>query len=163
MNQNSFAAITALINAFPQSAADSRALLLTFDRALTAVSDPAINEAVDRFIVGDVQGQSKTFAPSVAEFVTEARKRQEYLDLKSRPRLPAPRYFPGPVAPFQVRQEKARTKYRNCPILQENVSYDQFRMLSQKQEIPAGAVWVATLATIFGPPAADIAEGRRDA
>lgn len=135
----------------------------TYESVLQGLSPVAITEAAQRFTMGDVAGQSKTFAPSVAEFVAEARQRQEFIDLKARPRLPSPRYFPGPIAPFQIRQEKARTKYRNCPIILENVSYDQWRLLSQKQEVVPGSVWVATLATIYGPPAAEIAEGKRDA
>lgn len=149
MNQKSFAAITAMINGFPQSAADIRALLLTYDQALSGVSDPAISDAVTKFICGDVQGQSKTFAPSVAEFVQEARKRQEIIDTLARPRLSAPVYHRGPLAPFEIARQKALTKFQDCPILHENIGHIEFMAMSKARQIPVGAVWSAMLGTIF--------------
>jgi len=74
MNQKSFQAITTMLNSFPQSPADLRALLLTYDQALDGVSDKAIEKAALAFISGQVEGQNKTFAPSVAEFCSEARR-----------------------------------------------------------------------------------------
>jgi hypothetical protein len=75
MNQNSFTAISAMLNAFPQSAAaDTQGLLLTYSQALTGVPDQAIAETVRRFVTSQVPGQSATFAPSVAEFVQAARR-----------------------------------------------------------------------------------------
>lgn len=74
MNQKSYQAITTMLNSFPQSPVDLRALLLTYDQALDGVSDLAIERAALKFISGQVEGQNKTFAPSVAEFCSEARK-----------------------------------------------------------------------------------------
>lgn len=79
-----------MLNAFPQSAADIRGLLLTFDQALTGVTDQAITEAAGRFIAGDVAGQSPRFAPSVAEFVQEARRVDALLPYRNRSALPRP-------------------------------------------------------------------------
>jgi hypothetical protein len=125
-------------------------LLLTYEQALTGVGDAAVDQACRRFISGDVPGQSKTFAPSIAEFVTEARQRQEYIDLKARPRLPAPRYFPGPLAPFQVRQEKRRAENADRPVIEANVPLDRFVALSRAKQLPTDAIWVATMG-ILGP------------
>jgi hypothetical protein len=47
---------------------------LTYDQALDGVSDLAIEKAALKFISGQVEGQNKTFAPSVAEFCSEARR-----------------------------------------------------------------------------------------
>lgn len=74
MNQNSYQALTAMINSFPQSAVNLKALLLTYDQALSGVPDQAIHDAAANFIAGRVSGQSLTFAPSVAEFCSEARR-----------------------------------------------------------------------------------------
>lgn len=90
MNQTAYQEITKMLNAFPQSAADIRALLLTYDQALTGVTDQAITEAAQRFTCGDVQGQSRTFAPSIAEFVQEARRVASMLPYRNRPALPRP-------------------------------------------------------------------------
>lgn len=63
-----------MLNAFPQSAADLRGLLLTYDEALTGLDDDAICVAAARFIRGEVSGQNRSFAPSVAEFAAEVRR-----------------------------------------------------------------------------------------
>lgn len=126
-------------------------LLLTYEQALIAVGEQAICEAAARFRDGDVVGQSKTFAPSVAEFVQEARSRQEYIDIKAKPRLPAPRYFPGPLAPFQVRQQKRLSENSHLPVLFEGINSDQWRKMSLAREIPAGSKWVASLGIVYGP------------
>lgn len=47
---------------------------MTFDKALTGIADQAIIEAASNYVAGKVSGQSLTFAPSVAEFCTEARR-----------------------------------------------------------------------------------------
>ncbi|TRD03813.1 hypothetical protein FJV76_14350 [Mesorhizobium sp. WSM4303] len=122
----------------------------TYEAVLANMSSQAVIEAAQRFIMGDVSEQSKTFAPSIAEFVAEARRRQEFIDLKAKPRLPAPRYFPGPLAPFQVRQQKRLAENAHLPILFENISYDQFRKMSAAKEIPVGATW-CSLGIVYGP------------
>lgn len=87
MNQNSYMAVTAMLNAFPQSAGDIKALMLTYEKALTGVSDQAIIEAAERYIKGDVPEQSLTFAPSIAEFVKQAKFVDGVIPMRNRPRL----------------------------------------------------------------------------
>jgi hypothetical protein len=122
----------------------------TFEMAMSGLSSQAVIEAARRFIMGDVPKQSKTFAPSVAEFVAEVRNQQEIIEIRKTPRLPAPRYFPGPLAPFQVRQQKRLAENSHLPILFENISYDQFRKMSAAKEIPVGASW-CSLGIVYGP------------
>lgn len=122
----------------------------TYEQVLQGLSPQSVTEAAQRFTMGDVTGQSKTFAPSIAEFVTEARTRQEYIDLKAKPRLPAPKYFPGPLAPFQVRQQKRFAENSHLPLLFEDISFDQFRKMSAGKEIPVGAKWTSA-GIIYGP------------
>jgi hypothetical protein len=126
--------------------------------ALQGLSATAVIEAAHRFIAGDVQGQSKTFAPSVAEFVTEARQRQEYIDLKAKPRLPAPNFYHHTGSPFYVRQERVRTKYRECAVLAESIGLDDYRRRCTANEFPDGHAWIAAVATVYGPPAMEIAK-----
>lgn len=106
MNQNSYQALTMMLNAFPQSAADLRGLLLTYDQALTGVSDQATCEAAQRFVTGDVKDQSRTFAPSVAEFVQEARRIAELIPYRDRVGLPAPANY----RPHRFDDEKTRIR-----------------------------------------------------
>ena len=125
----------------------------TYDLALQGLSDLAIIEAAQRFILGMVEGQSLDFAPSIPRFVAEARQRQEYIDLKAKPRIPVYRHHTG--TPFYIRQEKTRTRYKDCDILAENVGIDEYRR--RVREFPEGHAWIAAVATVYGPPAMEIA------
>lgn len=123
----------------------------TYEAVLRDASSQAVTEAAQRFTTGKVSGQSKTFAPSVAEFVAEVERRQELIDIQAKPRLPAPKHFPGPLAPFQVRQQKRLSEYSNRKVIFENVSFDQWRLLSARKEVPTGSAWAASLGVVFGP------------
>jgi hypothetical protein len=155
MDQRAYLAIVTLLNSFPASNSNPDLTMGTYEAVLQGISPQAVTEAAQRFTMGDVPGQSKTFAPSIAEFVTEARRRQEYIDMKARPRLSAPPGYSG--TPWHIRQEKARTKYQECPIIKENVSYDEFRKMSASGEVPVGGAWIASIQTVYGPPAEQIA------
>lgn len=74
MNQQAYQALTKMVNAFPQSAADLRGLLLTYEEDTTGIHDQAIIDAAGRFRRGEVAGHNNTFAPSIAEFCVEARR-----------------------------------------------------------------------------------------
>lgn len=153
MDQKAFLAITAMLNSFPQNAGNPDLTMKTYEAVLADATSQAVVEAALRFTSGDVKDQSKKFAPSVAEFVEEVRRRQEYIDVRNRPRLPAPTYTPGPLAPFQVKRQKALAENAHLPVLVEDCTFDQFRHLSLTKQIPVGAKWVACLGTIYGPPA----------
>jgi len=106
MNQNSYQALTAMLTAFPQSQADLRVLLLTYEEDLTGISDQAICETAQKFRRNEIPEQSATFAPSIAEFVTAARRQEEFISIRSRPRLPRPALQPAPpLPPIQRRTE----------------------------------------------------------
>lgn len=91
MEQKAFLAITAMLNSFPQQGAtDGETLLKTYSAVLRDTGSQAIIEASQRFVTGEVAGQSKTFSPSVAEFYTEVRRIDELLPYRNRPALPSP-------------------------------------------------------------------------
>lgn len=116
------------------------------------LTDQAIIDAAERFSAGDVQDQSPKFAPSAPEFVAEARRRQEILDIYARPRItPPPVCRPGPLAPFEIKRQKALAENANRPVILEDASLDVFRKMSKAGELPAGSKWIAVLATIYGP------------
>lgn len=91
MNQTAYQEITKMLNGFPQSAADLRGLLLTYDEDTTGIADQAIIEAAQKFRRGEVGGQSRTFAPSIAEFVTETRRIASLLPFRGTKPLPPPK------------------------------------------------------------------------
>lgn len=125
--------------------------MASLDKLCAGLSDQAIIEAAERFAAGDVHDQSKKFAPSSAEFIEEARRRQEYLEIKARPRLPGPTYTRGPMAPFEIKRQKALNENAHRPVLLENISYDEWRRLSATKQVPVGAIWVACLGIVYGP------------
>ncbi len=106
MNQQAYQEITKMLNAFPQSAADLRGLLLTYDEDTTGIRDEAIMEAAQLFRRGEVAGQNRTFAPSIAEFCSEARRIAELLPYRNTPALPRP------TGDREYRRDDRRTRVR---------------------------------------------------
>lgn len=96
------------------------------------------------------------FAPAAPRFAQEARRRQEYIDIKSRESKPALTFYHHTGAPFHVRQQKLRTKYQDCTPLAENINLDEYRR--RVKEFPEGHAWIGSLGTVFGPPAMEIAK-----
>lgn len=142
-----------LLNAFPQARdTDPRGLLYAFGVALEGVSTEAIIQAARRYIGGNVPGQDKNYAPTAAQFAEEARSRQEYIAMRSTPRIQAPVSRPsGGMAPFQMQQQKALAENADRPVIKENATYDEFKAMSKAGSLPAGSSWVACLAIIYGP------------
>lgn len=140
-----------MFNSFPSGSEDTELRLRTFDSVLDGIPGPVITEVAKRFTSGDVDGQSRTFAPSVAEFTQEARRLADLRQYRNRPALPAPEKYRG-TPPFMVRQEQAKTRFAGWTVFKENVGYDEARNLSKSRELPVGAVWSGCLGTIFLPP-----------
>lgn len=151
MNRQAQSSITEMLNSFGQTTQNYEVFLVTLERLCAGLSDQAITEAADRFAAGDVKDQSKKFPPSGPEFIEEVRRRQEYLELKARPRIAPPKYVPGPLAPFEIARQKAFSSYGHLPMLLENISYDEWRRLSTTKQVPTGAIWVAALGIVYGP------------
>ena len=99
-----------MFNGFPQSAADLRGLLLTYDEDTAGIPDQAIIEAAERFRRGLVTGQNKEFVPSIAVFCSEARRIAELLPYRNRPALPAPKVEPKSEWREPTAGEKARVQ-----------------------------------------------------
>jgi hypothetical protein len=143
-----------MLNAFPQGANNPDLLLKTYEVALRDIESQAIIDAAQHFIRGDVAGQNISFAPSIAQFVAEARKCQAINEYLRTPRLTGPVSFSGADDRPRtvIAQEKAGHANAQLPVLAEDIGIDQFRHLSKTRAIPTGAKWVACLGTIFGPP-----------
>jgi len=156
MDQQASLAVSVMLNSFRPTSADPDVLLRTFGAVLDGLPPAVIIETAKRYSANEVDGQSDQFAPTPAEFVKEVRRRAALKRDIETPRLPKPSAYTG--TPWHVRQEKTRTKYRDCPIIKENVSFEEFRRMSAAQEIAPGSAWVAAVATIYGPPAGEIAE-----
>lgn len=114
------------------------------------VTSQAIIEAAQRFTAGDVPEQSRTFAPSVAEFVQQARFVAQVIPIRNSPRLSAP---PSPIehTPIMMRAEKKRAEFADRQILHTDINFDQWKRISLGREVPVGSVWVALLGTVYGP------------
>ena len=156
--------IARMQNSFAQTHADPDLTKQTYKLVLQGLSSQAVIEAAQRFVMGDVEGQSKTFAPSIAEFVAEARKRQDIIDTLARPRLAARGYVQsGHLRPFEILRQKALTKFQDCPIIKENVSHTEFMAMSKAREVPVGGGWSAATTHVYGPPFEEVSLGKRRA
>jgi hypothetical protein len=151
MEQKTFLALTAMLNAFPQGSSNPDLTIRTFEAALADCSDEAIVKAALRFTKGDVPEQSMKFAPTVPEFVQQVRKCQEFIDIAARPRIAPPVYRSGPLAPFQIAQQKKFAENSHLPVLFEDINFDQWKRMSKEQQVPAGSKWVAALGIVYGP------------
>lgn len=89
---------------------DLRGLLLTYDEDTTGVPDQAIIEAAGRFRRGEVAGQNKTFAPSIAEFCTEARRIAELLPYRGM--ISLPKQYSHTFVPRDDPQTRARMGFK---------------------------------------------------
>jgi len=141
-----------MLNCFPQTNQNYEVLLLTLDKLCAGLSDRAIIEAAERFASGDVKDQSKKFAPAAPELVEEARRRQDYIDLLSKPRIAPPElYRRGPLSPSEMTRQKALSDNAHLPVLLEDISFETWKRLSKDRQIPTGAKWVACLGIVYGP------------
>jgi len=82
---------------------------LTYSEVLADIPDRAIQETANRYISGSVPGQNKTFCPSIAEFREAAERQVKLIEVRERPRLPAP------AQPEHLRTELEPTKWRPRP------------------------------------------------
>lgn len=122
----------------------------TYRAVLDGVSFRSIIETASRFTSGDVKNQNRTFAPSIAEFVQEARRIETMYSAIDRPR----EYKAIPVFtrnPLTVRLERLRSDNAHREILFEDINFDKWRRLSAERMVPVGASWVAALGTVYGP------------
>ncbi|RUU79998.1 hypothetical protein [Mesorhizobium sp. M7A.F.Ca.MR.362.00.0.0] len=133
----------------------------TYEAVLQGLSPQAVTEAAQRFTMGDVQAQSKTFAPAIAEFVTEARKRQDIIDTLARKPKQLVHYRNDHLRPFEILRQKALTKFQDCPVLHEKIGHPEFMAMSKMGQIPAGGGWCAETGTVYGPPFEQISLGKR--
>jgi hypothetical protein len=150
MNKQASDAITEMLNGFPQTNQDYSALLPMLARLCSGLSDEALISAADRFAAGDVKDQSKIYAPSSAQFVEEARRRDELLKVLARPRLPPPTYQRGPLAPYQIATQKKWAENAHLPVLFTDIDFNKWKALSAARDVPTGAKWVAALGVVFG-------------
>lgn len=142
MNQQAYQEITKMLNAFPQSTADIRGLLLTYEEALSGLDDAAICETARKFVRGEVAGHNRTFAPSIAEFCDAVRK----TPVPGRQALPPRREFYREPS----REEKARMGFKMSMLLAATGSQAKVDMLANanRQGIDA----LVELASQWGVP-----------
>lgn len=150
MDQQASLAVSVMLDAFGAKS-DPDVTIRTYDAILRDVSSQAIIDTAENFTSGKVEGQRLRFAPTPAEFATEARKRHEAIQIASKPRIARPVYERGPLAPFQIHVNKKRAEYADRPVLFEDVNNDRWRQLSKQKLVPPGSTWVACLGTVYGP------------
>jgi hypothetical protein len=142
-----------MLRSFPQSG-DPDLVIGTYVKMLAGYRPELIDEAARAFMAGTVDEQSVVFAPSLAAFVTEVRRRSELKAAIEQARALPPPSKPAAAydgLPFERRRRRAELEHGERPILFEDVDHNQWRRLSANKEVPAGAVWVAALGIVYGP------------
>lgn len=142
--------VSFLLSGFKESQdMDKKTNLAIFYSAVKMYPLTAIEEAASRFRSGMVERSNHTFAPTSAEFAIEVRKVADAQEARARPRLAR-----GPTFKsynFLDKQEGLRRQYGHRPVIKENATIDEWHRMSRAREVPVGAIWVASLGTIYGP------------
>lgn len=149
MDQRAYLALTAMLNSFPQTANNPDLTMQTYEAVLAGTTPQAVIEAAQRFTTGAVESQNRTFAPSVAEFVHEARRIAGILPHRGRQALPVPsrvlRREPGP-------DERARMCLK-LPLLQAAIRNGRADLLAEAER--SGLEQLVALAERWQVPVSD--------
>lgn len=153
-NQATFLAVTRLLDAFPQTTGDPDFRLKSFLADVADIEPGIVQETADRFRKGLVEGQSTRFAPSIAEFATEARRlakdKAETLRFKALP--PRRSYVNTGDAPFERYANKVEHEMRDWIVHEKDVSHSVLLDRFKRGDLPRGWKW--RLGTIYVPPRA---------
>lgn len=63
------------------------------------------------------------------------------------------------LAPFEIWKQRKLSEYADRPVLFEDVTNEKWMLLSRERKVPTGAVYVACLGIVYGPPARMTIEG----
>jgi hypothetical protein len=133
------------LNSFPQRAGNHDLLLRTFENALDGFTDEIICDTARKFVCGLVEGQSLTFAPSVAEFVKAAR---DLIEVRKAGTLTY-RGEELPREPINAKIARVRAQYANRQLIQDGISFDKWLEFSRKKNLPPNCEFVALLGAIY--------------
>lgn len=137
-----------MLNSFPQRAANTELLLRTYDDAMRTYPDNVVIDAAHRFTVGEIDGQSKTFAPSVAEFATAVRgiselRRAQQID----------RGVEIQNEPIMAKRARIEREFANRKVVCEVDNHRDFTDMVRRGKVPFGCEYVAILGKAFAPKA----------
>jgi hypothetical protein len=126
-------------------------LLRTYEEAMrvAGIDDQIVGDLAGKFTRGEVEGQSLTFSPSVAEF-TQAAK--QLLEVRKSRTLLFDRGDEIPREPILAKVERLRHEYADRPVVATGVTHPDFIRMVQLKELPVGSLFVAAIGTIYGPP-----------
>lgn len=153
MDQKAYLAIAAMLNSFPQTAGSPDLTMQTYEAVLSGVTARAVIEAAQRFTSGEVRGQNRTFAPSVAEFVQEARRIAEILPYRGRQALPAPTGASKWAPRREPRSDEHARMCLKLPLLQAAMRNNRTDLLAQASSQGLGEL--IALAQSWGTPVPD--------
>ena len=148
MERTAKMALAAMINSFPQKTPNHDLLLRTYEEALRDTADAIVCEIAGRFTSGKVDGQSLTYAPSVAEFCHAARKLIELrvsLCMITDKRLPATHELVFATV------NRAKNEYSGREPIAKNIDHFEFLKMVKRREIPPGSEFVAILRAVYAP------------
>jgi len=148
MQKQALAAIATLLNSFPQRAGNPDLLLRTFEEALSGTPDEIVCEVARKFVKGEIEGQSLTFAPSVAEFTKAASR---LVEIRKATTLQIERGEAVPREGISAKIERIRSQYAGRKPLAENISFEQYQQMVKAKQFPEGSFFVGALGNVYPP------------
>lgn len=135
-----------MLNSFPQRQGDPELLLRTFVEAMRGFGDQIVVDTAKRFVLGEVAGQSLTFAPSVAEFTNAAR---ELVKVRVANGTPMIRQDEIPREPINARIDRVKRSYEGRACLASGIDHMTFAKMVQQKELPPDCEFVGLLGAAY--------------
>lgn len=146
LSQKDILAIATTYNSFADNFEDKEMRLRTLEKLLVGVSSEAVCEAAQRFCSGEVKGQSTRKAPTVPEFVQEAKRIQRdvlpYRNRRSELPAPEPTRTKG-SSPYEIGIAKMERDFEGYTLLKKNIALHVFNERARAGEYPPGTRWQA--------------------
>lgn len=149
------------MTAFPQTSADREGYLKVMLAVLDDVSDAAVRDTAIRYAKGLVVKQSKTFAPTPAEFASECREFDNLVRLRNRKPLPPPPAVKR--GSYFQRQEATKAKYVGFKVLAEGLATETYQKMLKRKSFEHPHFFVASLGTVYGGLHPALAGEKREA
>lgn len=147
-------AILRLFRSFPANGKVDRDTIQDYCETAAKFQTSVAIDVVSRFCDGDVEGQSRTFVPSIPDFVHEARRLAEIRQYRALPPVPRPtRYHAQTVAelPCIIRHKQRVEQLSHRDVLYKDANLDRYVSLSRARGLPEGATWYWGTQCIYGP------------
>lgn len=136
-----------MLSSFPATAGDPDVLLRVYFEDTKHVPEEIVAATAIRYRQGRVQGQSRKFAPTPAEFIAEAEETWKLEKIRNRPRLAPPAHVQR--GSYFERQQAVRDRYGAFPVLADGLTTETYQKMLKRQAFTHPHFFVASLGTVY--------------